>query len=425
MRVLMVTDAFPPRAGGSGWSTHEVSRALRARGHEITVVRPRFEAPALGDECYDGFEILQPRVWAPRVPFVRNYFRNERLYAHLSRILSPIIRDRRIDIVHGQHLLSGPAAIRAARQSGVASVCTIRDYWPLCYWSDSTVDPASGVFCPACSPRGMTACLPPRGGRMWPLGLAAIPYMTANLRGKLQALAQAGAIVAVSQLIATALRARAPGLSATRLEVIPNPVDIDGIAREAADLAPPLAGAYALYVGKLAHNKGCLHLIEAVRTSGLDWPLVVVGDGPLRATMETAARATGFDVRFTGWLPRREVLGWLRHASMLVFPSAGPESLSRVLLEASALAVPIAAMNTGGTGDIVVDGVTGMLCEDAAALGPAVARLRADADVRTRLGRAARQHVRDRFETGSVAARLEALYDDLVGSGRTRPGVAT
>jgi glycosyltransferase involved in cell wall biosynthesis len=418
MRVLMVTDAFPPRAGGSGWSTYEVSRALRARGHEITVVRPRFEVPAEGDECYDGFEILQPRVWAPRVPFVRNYFRNERLYADLSRILTPVIRDRKIDIVHGQHLLSGPAAVRAARQAGVVSVCTIRDYWPVCYWSDSTIDPVSGVFCQACSPRAMTACLAPRGGWLWPLGLAAIPYMMANLRGKRQALAEAGAIVAVSQRIAADLRARAPELSGARIEVIPNPVDTDGIAREAANLALPLARPYALYVGKLAHNKGCLHLIEAARASRLDWPLVVVGDGPLRATMETAARATKCDVRFTGWLPRQEVLAWLRHASMLVFPSAGPESLSRVLLEASALAVPIAAMNTGGTGEIVVDSVTGLLCDDAAALGSAVARLRADGGLRARLGQAARQHALTRFETAFVARRLETLYLDLIGAAR-------
>ena len=418
MRILIVTDAFPPKAGGSGWSTYEVSRALRARGHDITVVRPRCEVPESGDERYDGFDVLQPRAWAPRVPFVRNYFRNERLYAHLSRVLTPLIRDRTIDIVHGQHLLSGPAAIRAARAAGVVSVCTIRDYWPLCYWSDSTVDPAAGVFCPACSPRGMAACLPPRGGRVWPLGLAAIPYMTANLRGKRQALAEAGAVVAVSRRIADDLRARAPELSDARIEVIPNPVDIDGIAREAADLAAPLARPYALFVGKLAHNKGCLHLVEAARASRLDWPLVVVGDGPLRASMETTAKEAGLDVRFTGWLRRREVLAWLRHASVLVFPSAWPEPLSRVLLEASALAVPIAAMNTGGTGEIVVDSVTGLLCDDAAALGPAVARLRGDAGLRARLGQAARQHVQARFETGSVALRLETLYRDLLGAAR-------
>ena len=51
----------------------------------------------------------------------------------------------------------------------------------------------------------------------------------------------------------------------------------------------------------------------------------------------------------------------LARASMLIFPSRGPESLSRVLLEASALGVPIAAMDTGGTRDIIEPGVTGLL----------------------------------------------------------------
>ena len=46
---------------------------------------------------------------------------------------------------------------------------------------------------------------------------------------------------------------------------------------------------------------------------------------------------------------------------MLIFTSRGPESLSRVLIEASALGVPIAAMNTGGTPDIVTHGETGLL----------------------------------------------------------------
>ena len=418
MRVLMVTDAFPPAAGGSGWSTYEVSRALRARGHEITVVRPRFDSPSSGVERYDGFDVLQPRAWAPRMPFVRNYFRNERLYARLSRMLGPIIRERRIDLVHAQHLLTGPAAIRAARRAEVPSVCTIRDYWPLCYWSDSTVDPASGAFCPACTPRRMMACLPPRGGRVWPLALAAIPYMTANLKRKRQALAEADAVVAVSRRLAAEIRGRAPELADTRLEVIPNPVDVDGMTREAASLAAPLAEPYALYVGKLSPNKGCLHLIDAARASHLDWPLVVVGDGPLRSRMEASAKAAGLDFRFTGWVPRTEVLTWLRHASLLMFPSAGPESLSRVLLEASAQAVPIAAMDTGGTGEIVLDNATGLLCEDAAALGSAVARLRADAPLRARLGEAAREHVRARFDAGSVALRLEMLYLDLAGAVR-------
>ena len=61
---------------------------------------------------------------------------------------------------------------------------------------------------------------------------------------------------------------------------------------------------------------------------------------------------------------------------MLIFPSRGPESLSRVLIEASALGVPIAAMNTGGTPDIVIHEQTGLLSATFEALADDVRRLR-------------------------------------------------
>ena len=56
MRILIATDAFPPTSGGSGWSTYELARGLRARGHEIVVVRTYSERdPVPGD--YDGFAV--------------------------------------------------------------------------------------------------------------------------------------------------------------------------------------------------------------------------------------------------------------------------------------------------------------------------------------------------------------------------------
>ena len=39
LRVLIVTDAFPPVCGGSGWSTFELARGLVARGHHVEVVK--------------------------------------------------------------------------------------------------------------------------------------------------------------------------------------------------------------------------------------------------------------------------------------------------------------------------------------------------------------------------------------------------
>jgi glycosyltransferase involved in cell wall biosynthesis len=414
MRILIATDAFPPNCGGSGWSTYELARGLQARGHGLVIVQPRPGAAASGTREYDGFAIRQFASAAPNVPFVRNYFKNERLYARLRPWLSDIVRRERIDIVHAQHVLTTPPAIEAARLGGVPVVCTVRDYWPVCYWSDLVHDYASDDLCPGCSRSMMRRCIRPRAGCAWPLAVPLVPYMSANLARKRQALARADAVVAVSSAIARDLGERAPELAATRVECIPNPVDIAGLRRIADSRPAPLEAPYALFVGKLAPNKGVTRLFPAIARARLGWPLVIVGDGPDRREVERLAAASGRDVRLTGWLPREDALAWLRHASLLVFPSHGPESLSRVLLEAAALGVPIAAMNTGGTGDIVQHEVTGLLSRTAEALGDDVSRLVVDGALRERLSSAARSNVERTFDSAAVVGRIETLYQQLI-----------
>jgi glycosyltransferase involved in cell wall biosynthesis len=306
----------------------------------------------------------------------------------------------------------------AGQAESVPVVCTVRDYWPLCYWSDLIHDRNADTLCPACSPTMMTRCVRPRAGVLWPLTLPLIPYMRANLSLKRRSLASADAVVAVSSTIAEDLRERASELCATRLETIPNPVDVAGIRAEAERQLCPLETPYVLYLGKLEPNKGVMKLVTAIERAELDWPLVIVGDGSERARLEATSRRAGRDVRFVGWLPREEALGWLRHAAVLVFPSHGPESLSRVLLEASVLGRPIAANDTGGTGNIITHEVTGLLSQTAEGLGDDLVRLRRDEGLCRRLGAAARQRVEARFESSAVVERIEALYRTLVERGR-------
>jgi glycosyltransferase involved in cell wall biosynthesis len=417
MRLLLPTDSFPPVCGGSGWSTYTLARGLRERGHEVTVVQPRPRTPGGSRQrTYDGFDVIEFGVAAPDVPFVRNVFKNERLYAALARFLVGLIERGRYDVVHGQHVMTCVPSIDAARRAGIPSVCTVRDYWPVCYWADliHTGD-AEGGLCPGCTTGMMSQCIRPRAGRLWPLAAPMIPYMRSNLARKRRGLAAADAVIAVSSTIAADLRARAPELAATRMEVIPNPVDVAGLRARAQSAPRPLAGPYALYLGKLAPNKGTSRLADVVEGARLDWPLVIVGDGPERALLEARAARSSADIRFTGWVDQDAAAAWLAHASLLVFPSRGPESLSRVLIEASALGVPIAAMATGGTADIVVHEQTGLLSRSAEALAGDVRRLRSDDALRARLAAAARRHAEDRFDAPAVVARVERLYRELRG----------
>lgn len=423
MHVLLVTDAFPPICGGSGWSTYELARGLRRLGHEVTIVRPRpGQAPGEALSEYEDFVVHEFGTYAPHVPFVRNYFKNERLSRVFAAYLEPLIRDLRVDVVHGQHLLSAPGAIRAARAVGVPVLVTVRDYWPVCYWSDLIHDYDAPTLCPACSPGAMITCVHTRAGRWSPLAMPAIPYMTKNLAWRRHTLSDANAVIAVSSAIARDLRTRAPELTRTRLEIIPNPVDVRHIRGAAQTVPPDVTRPYAVYIGKLAPNKGSHKLIPAIVDASLTWPVIVVGDGPGRADAESAAKASGLDVRFTGWLTREATLAWLAHASMLIFPSHGPESLSRVLLEASALGVAIAAMQTGGTGDIIAHEATGLLSNSVEELSDHIARLAKSATLRTRLGGNARRLIDQRFESRAVVQRIVALYEELLTSAGRGPG---
>ena len=417
LRVRVVTDSFPPHCGGSGWSTWELVRGLLSRGHEVDVVRTVVtERHAVSETDYDGVPVTNIELRAPRVPFVRNVIKNERLWSRLDGWLADRQSAQPVDIVHAQHVMTTVPSIRAARRSGTPVVATVRDYWPVCYWSDLIYDPSQPKLCPGCSAGMMTRCIRPRAGAAhlaaWPL----IPYMRANLSTKRQTLAQASAVIAVSSAIARDLLERAPELPAALLHTIPNPIDMNALDQAFMHSTSPQAGPYLLYVGKLATNKGVQYLLPAIARARIPWPLVIVGDGPLRGSIEAQARQLRLDVRVTGWLDRTSVWAWMQHAAVLAFPSYGPESLSRVLIEAAALGAPIVAMNTGGTTDIVRHRMTGLLSDDVDGFARDLRTMVDDAGMRRTLGASARVDVHERFAATHVVARIEGVYRQVLAS---------
>jgi glycosyltransferase involved in cell wall biosynthesis len=415
LNVLLVTDSFPPVCGGSGWSTWELARGLQGRGHHVEVLKVEIGSPSgIVTGQHDTVPMTIFRRNAPNVPALRNVIKNEALWRDLATYLTKTWLPRQpVDIIHAQHVMTTVPSIRAGTRTGTPVVATVRDYWPVCYWSDLIYDPSQPRLCPDCSTRMMTECVKPRAGAAalaaWPL----IPYMRANLRTKRRTLATASAIIAVSSAIARDLRMRAPEIARTPLYTIPNPVDMTALDRARA-ASSPIEGPYILYAGKLATNKGVLTLLPAVERAGLHLPIVIAGDGPLREAITAQARAKQLDVRLLGWQSRDEVWALMRHATVLAFPSYGPESLSRVLIEAAALGTPIAAMDTGGTRDILQHRRTGLLSSDVDGFAHDLAELVADERLRHALGHAAELDVHARFSAASVVERVEQVYRQLL-----------
>ena len=111
---------------------------------------------------------------------------------------------------------------------------------------------------------------------------------------------------------------------------------------------------FLLFIGKLEENKGARLLVPAVAAARTGLPLVVLGEGSLAHALKfeaTAAGVTASPARLGGARGRpARARGAPPRSS---FPSLWPEPLSRVLLEALALGTPVAAMETGGTREIL------------------------------------------------------------------------
>jgi phosphatidylinositol alpha-1,6-mannosyltransferase len=150
---------------------------------------------------------------------------------------------------------------------------------------------------------------------------------------------------------------------------------------------------------------------------------VVIGDGPLRPSLEALAAANGLDgrtVQLIGAVSDPERDEWLRRASVFAMPSRLPaggfagEGFGIVFLEANAHGLPVVAGDVGGAMEAVVDGETGLLVDptDHVAVAAALTRLLGDADLRGRLGRAGAERARE-FSWKRAATRIEDLAIQL------------
>jgi glycosyltransferase involved in cell wall biosynthesis len=387
VKLLLVSEVYPPRAGGAGWSTRALGLGLRAAGHEVRIVTT---SPGPVEDA--------------GLPVTRLHAVGRKRFA-VPWAFARAVAALPADLIHAQHSLSALGCTGGTRAERVA--VTVRDHWPVCFWSTRI---SRGALCPACGLAPMTRCVDGRVPARRPLSWGAIPYMRLDLRAKRQALWRAGATLAVSEAIAAELRAA----GIPRVFVLPNVVDAEEArAIGAGEPELPLPERFLLFVGKLEENKGARLLVPAVAAARSGLPLVVLGEGSLAHEVKFEAAAHDVPLLMRGWAHRDDVLRALARATVLVFPSLWPEPLSRVLLEALALGVPLAAMDTGGTREIVGAGEAGLVVADAAALGDAVGRLAGDAALRRRVSEAARARAAA-FAPETLVPRYEAAYRRLL-----------
>jgi glycosyltransferase involved in cell wall biosynthesis len=145
---------------------------------------------------------------------------------------------------------------------------------------------------------------------------------------------------------------------------------------------------------------------------------LIVGDGPLRQDLETAAERLGIvkTVHFAGL--QEDVQPYLALFDLFLMSSEF-EGLPLALLEAMAAGVPVVATAVGGVPEVVEDGLDGVLVPagDPQALAAAVLALLTDPPRRARLSEAGRRRVERDFGVARMARELEMIYREVLGHG--------
>jgi glycosyltransferase involved in cell wall biosynthesis len=245
-------------------------------------------------------------------------------------------------------------------------------------------------------------------------------------------------VVTVSQAFARGLSAR--GVSASRIVVLHNAVDAEGLRRKVDNAHSGLDSRakvesrrekLVLAVGRLSKEKRFTDLVAAIAYFQRMRPefalrLIILGEGRERGNIERAVRRAGLESRVS--LPGhiREVAPYYRAADVLAISSLS-EGSPNVLLEAMAAGLPVVATAVGGIPEIVTDEETALLVppRDHLRLAHAIERLLCDRSLAEGISGRAQEVIRNHYSPRMRAQVLAELYERLAAPVKPGTGVVT
>lgn len=178
-----------------------------------------------------------------------------------------------------------------------------------------------------------------------------------------------------------------------------------------------------LSVARMVEKKGLGDAIRAVAQLGGGYEYVLVGDGPLRESLQALARGlplTG-TIRFTGPLTRRAIVDLLQTTDIFLAPSVTArngdiEGIPVAIMEAMATGIPVVSTRHSGIPELVDDATAGFLVAegDVPALTDRLSQLIADPALRARMGAEGRAIISRDYDVRSLTDRLVSHYEQLL-----------
>lgn len=342
MRIAHISDCYAPRTGGIETQVAALAGRQALAGDDVRVITatPGHDGVFAGDDMVDGLTVH--RV-AAHLPFELP------VHPRTGREVARLLAEYPVDVVHVHAGVVSPfawGAIRAATSAGIPTLVTVHSVW----------------------------------------GPLAAPGFAAS-DGVLRWSRWGATLSAVSSVAAQRIRSAVP--TAGEVLVVPNGIDpaewiVDPVASDRHHLR-------VVSVMRMAPRKRTLPLVRVIEAAARALPnvwvtAVLVGDGPERGRAEKYAQSSGLGSRvtFAGRLARAEIRDVFAQSDIYVQPSV-KESFGLAALEGRTAGLPVVARSQTGTTEFVRDGVEGLLADDDAGMGAAIARLGRDRDLLARI----------------------------------------
>lgn len=373
LRVVMVISSFTPIIGGAERQTHQLGKALVARGVQVSVLTRRY--PGLpAQEQLDGLTVY-------RLPVVGNGRNALSALLYTLGLLFWLLRYRRTyDVVHAHQPLSpANAALIAKFVTGKPTLVKVT---------------GSGAY-------GSISIL------------KALPL----LRLRTWLLRQSTALLVLDQESVGELTAL--GFAPDQLVAIFNGVDTEGFHSCPHQRAAP-DSLQVIYVGRLAREKGVDLLLQSWQmvcqqvADPAKIYLTILGNGPDEAKLLQLAATLGVEssVTFAGAVTN--VAERLQQADLFVLPSYS-EGMPNALLEAMACGLPVVSTAVGSVPQIITAGENGLLAKpgDATDLAKQLLCLLHNENLRVTLGQRAVAHIQAHYSLAAAAEHHLALYSSV------------
>lgn len=326
--------------GGAEVSTKVLAEGLQKLGHEIIFA---------SSEKFENFDtrIFKEFDKIPSFEYHKKY---------LSKFLSDIIKDEKINIVHAQDRLTIPGAIVAAKRSKVPVVVHFRDHWYACLRS-TCLTPSLEMH-DVCSFDKIVKCFPIKK-LPWNI------YKLYFLKKTWKLLEKADLKIVPSNIVKEKLK----------LCGVKSNVEVISHARDIRDFSDVKVGNFKkehrlgkvviTFVGSLTYIRGINILKSVFDLLNKEVSFVIAGDGPLLEELrkEAAAKHVQDYVRFLGRVPYSTIPRIYKASDIVIFPSLIEEPFSGVIVEAMASKRAVIASDLGGSRETIVENKTGFLID--------------------------------------------------------------